>query len=172
MRSERDRQAKTDACLVPLCPLASMVPVALAVICLVAAWRGKEGGSTPLESLINRFRRRAEPAPLREAITSYAQKEKQSQQKSSFPKPASDPPERGWNRRRCQRACCCRALRSRSPAGTNLPGLEARSYAAPPAGAIDAGRSITRQSLQKTQSADSRAVIRKRPARPGPKKFQ
>ena len=41
-----------------------MVPVALAVICLVAAWRGKEGGSTPLESLINRFRRRAEPAPL------------------------------------------------------------------------------------------------------------
>src|SRR6516164_5777645 len=77
--------------------LESMVPVALAVICLVAAWKGKEGGSTPLESLINRFRRRAEPAPLREAITSYAQKEKQSQQKSSFPKPASDPPERGWN---------------------------------------------------------------------------
>ncbi len=24
---ERERQAKTDACLVPLCPLASMVPV-------------------------------------------------------------------------------------------------------------------------------------------------
>src|SRR5208337_1633768 len=25
--AERERQAKTDACLVPLCPLASMVPV-------------------------------------------------------------------------------------------------------------------------------------------------
>jgi hypothetical protein len=37
MGSEWDRQAKTDACLVPLCPLASMVPCALAVICLVAA---------------------------------------------------------------------------------------------------------------------------------------
>jgi hypothetical protein len=38
--AEQERQAKTDACLVPLCPLASMVPVFLAVNCLVAARRG------------------------------------------------------------------------------------------------------------------------------------
>jgi serine/threonine protein kinase len=37
--------------------------------------------------------------------------------------------------------------------------------------AIDTGRSITRQSFQKTQSADWRAVIRRRPARLGPKKI-
>jgi serine/threonine protein kinase len=37
--------------------------------------------------------------------------------------------------------------------------------------AIDTGRSITRQSFQKTPSADSRAVIRRRPARLGPKKI-
>jgi hypothetical protein len=38
--------------------------------------KGKEGGPTPLESLVNRFRCRAEPAPFIEAIKSYAQKEK------------------------------------------------------------------------------------------------
>ena len=27
LQAERERQAKTDACLVPSCPLASMVPV-------------------------------------------------------------------------------------------------------------------------------------------------
>jgi tRNA A-37 threonylcarbamoyl transferase component Bud32/predicted ATPase len=37
--------------------------------------------------------------------------------------------------------------------------------------AIDADRSITRQSFQRTQSADSRAAIRRRPARLGPKKI-
>jgi Protein kinase domain/NACHT domain len=37
--------------------------------------------------------------------------------------------------------------------------------------AIDTGRTITCQSLKKTQSADSRAVIRRRPARLGPKKI-
>jgi serine/threonine protein kinase len=37
--------------------------------------------------------------------------------------------------------------------------------------AIDLGRRITRQSFQKTQSADSRAVIRRRQARLGPKKI-
>jgi serine/threonine protein kinase len=34
---------------------------------------------------------------------------------------------------------------------------------------IETGRTITHQSFQKTQSADSRAVIRKRSARPGPR---
>jgi hypothetical protein len=58
--------------LVPLCPLASMVPVFLAVNCLVAAWRD-QGGSTPLERLVNRFRHRAEPAPFF-TRNSYAQK--------------------------------------------------------------------------------------------------
>ena len=38
-------------------------------------------------------------------------------------------------------------------------------------GAIDARRRITRQSLQKTPSADSRAGTRKPPARLGPKKI-
>jgi serine/threonine protein kinase len=37
--------------------------------------------------------------------------------------------------------------------------------------AIDIGRSITRQSFQKTQSADSRAVIRRRQTRLGPKRI-
>jgi serine/threonine protein kinase/tetratricopeptide (TPR) repeat protein len=37
--------------------------------------------------------------------------------------------------------------------------------------AIDTGRSVTRQSFQKTRSADSRAAIRRRPARPAPKKI-
>jgi len=37
--------------------------------------------------------------------------------------------------------------------------------------AIDTGLSITRQSFQKTQSAESRAVIRRRQARLGPKKI-
>jgi hypothetical protein len=73
-----------------------MVPVALAVICLVAAARGR-GRLDPVGESSKRFRCRAEPAPFNQAIKSYAQKEKQSQQKSSFPKPASDQPERGRN---------------------------------------------------------------------------
>jgi len=61
-----------------------MVPVALAVICLVPASRGR-GRLDPVGESSKRFRCRAEPAPFNQAIKSYAQKE--SQQKSSFPKP-------------------------------------------------------------------------------------
>jgi transposase len=61
-----------------------MVPVALAVICLVAAWRGKEGGSTPLESLINRFRRRAEPAPLIKQSQAMRKKKNKASKRAHF----------------------------------------------------------------------------------------
>ena len=60
----RFRQAKADAGLVLLCPLASMAPAIGGSLFGGSLPPEKEGSSTPLERLLNRFRGRAEPRPL------------------------------------------------------------------------------------------------------------
>ena len=78
----------TDVSLVRLCPLNSMVLASCGR--LFGGSRSLRSGSTPLESLLNRFRGRGEPR-FQINIETYAQKEEKSQAEWLFAEFAAHP---------------------------------------------------------------------------------